>query len=473
MKKTLIALSFVCAGALAFADNPQYNDSWFSGIGTDATAIDALKATNGSWSGLTVDNACVESGALVLDLDETDEGVAEEATFTVSDAAKVEAKDAFPVQSVVVSGVFTPIAAEDLLTGKAMAAKNAKVGFAIVNVGGETDTYKYYAWVGAASTAEDASAIDDWVALGDVADEKAAKTIVIDLDYSTADAVTAKFAVGTDEAAATTLKEGGVALTGAALTTALADKVIASVSCTGSGTLSALQGKYQYAVAEVDGVKYATVDAAVKAAAESEDGTVTVVRNLKEGETVAAANGVTSKAGDDVTLSTDKVTSSDTSKEVVEANGVVTVQTKKNILDEVKVGTASKSLTAGSQETDEKVAKFRDFLNKHCGKAYRQANTTAEDIKEALEVVESGRVLWQSYALGVEPKAALKLTQVTKDDARDGITLALPNVASSGDFTISYTVTDGTAEGTKTVTDATAVKVPLKTGHYKVTVSFE
>ena len=478
MKKTLIALSFVCAGALAFADNPQYNDSWFSGIGTGATitetAVD-LKETGGSWSGLTSENAEVEGGALVLDLDVTDEDEAEEATFTVSDAAKVEAKDAFPVQSIVVSGVFTPIAAADLLTGKAMAEKNAKVGFAIVNVGGETDPYKYYAWVGGGSDAEteSASAIDDWVALGTASEVSTAKTIVIGLDYSNADAVTAKFAVGTDEAAATTLKEGGVALTGAALTTALADKVIASVSCTGSGTLSALQGKYQYAVAEVDGVKYATVDAAVKAAAESEDGTVTVVRNLKEGETVAAANGVTIKAGDDVTLSTDKVTSSDTSKEVVEENGVVTVRTTKTILDEVKVGTASKSLTAGSQETDEKVAKFRDFLNKHCGKAYRQANTTAEDIKEALEVVESGRVLWQSYALGVEPKAALKLTQVTKDDARDGITLALPNVASSGDFTISYTVTDGTAEGTKTVTDATAVKVPLKTGHYKVTVSFE
>ena len=473
MKKTLIALSFVCAGALAFADNPQYNDGWFSGIGTGATSIEALEASNGAWLNLTADNASVAEGALVLDLDKTDAGEAEEATFAVADTASAMAADAFPVQRIVVSGVFTPIAAEDLLKGTVMSSKKAKVGFAIVNVGGEADSYKYYAWVGGVSEAESASAIDDWVVLGDVADEKKAQTIVIDLDYSTANAVTAKFAVGDDEATAATLKEGGVALTGAALTAAQTDKVIASVSCTGSGTLSALQGKYQYAVAEVDGVKYATVDAAVKAAEESSDGTVTVVRNLKEGDTVAAANGVTIEAGTGVTLSKEQVTSADTSKEVVEVNGVVTVRTTKDILDAVTVGTAAKSLTAGSQEADAKVAKFRDFLNRHCGKAYRQANTTADAIKEALEVVSSsGRTLWQSYALGVEPEATLKLAQVTKDDATDGITLKFPGTPTD-DFTIKYTVTDGTEAGTMTVTDATAVKVPLKTGHYAVKISFE
>lgn len=470
MKKTLIALSFACAGALAFADKAQYNDSWFSGIGTGATitetAVD-LKATGGSWSGLTADNASVESGALVLDLDVTDEDEAEEATFTVSDKSSATAADAFPVQRIVVSGVFTPIAAEDLLNGTAMAGKKAKVGFAVVNVGGESDSYKYYAWVGGASEAESASAIDDWVALGDVDDEKAAKTIVIDLDYSTADAVTAKFAVGDDEATAATLKEGGVALTGAALTTALADKVIASVSCTGSGTLSALQGKYQYAVAEVDGVKYATVEGAIAAAATSTDGTVTVIRDLQDGDTVAAANGVTIKAGDGVTLAEGKVSTSDTSKEVKVVDGVVTVQTTKDILNAVEVGTAKKTNLA---ETNE--AKFRDFLNKHCGKAYRQANATPEAIKAALEEKKSGRTLWQSYALGVEPDAALKLTQVEADTDPHGITLKFPGTPS-GDFTIKYTVATADGSTSATSTAKGVVKVPLATGHYKVTVSFE
>lgn len=465
MKKTLIALSFVCAGALAFADNPQYNDSWFSGI-NNATAIDALNATNGKWSGLTADNARVESGALVLDLDVTDEDEAEEATFTVSDTAKGEAKDAFPVQRIVVRGVFTPIAAADLLTGKEMAnKKNAKVGFAIVNVDGETDSYAYYAWVGGGSAAEteSASAIDDWFSLGTASDVTTAKTIVIGLDYSKAGVVTATFAVG--EGAETTRE-----LTDAALEKALAgDKVIASVSCTGSGTLSALQGKYQYAVAEVDGVKYETVEGAIAAAATSSNGTVTVVRNLQDGDTVAAANGVTIKTGDGIALSKDKVTSSDASKEVVEENGVVTVQTTKDILNAIEVGTAKKTNLAKTNE-----AKFRDFLNKHCGTAYRAANTTAADIQATLNGVDptSKRTLWQSYALGVEPDAALKLTQVAKVVETDGITLKFPGTPTD-DFTIKYTV--ATADGSTSATSAEkgVVKVPLATGRYKVTVSFE
>lgn len=471
MKKTLIALSFVCAGALAFADNPQYNDSWFSGIGTGATITETaadLKATGGSWTGIPLDgNANIgANGALELDLDAD-----AEATFTVTAEEKAESL----VQRIVVSGVFTPIAAEDLLNGTAMAEKKkAKVGFAVVNVGGDSDSYKYYAWVGKASTAEDASAIGDWEDLGTATDVTTAKTIVIDLDYSTADAVTAKFAVGNDEATAETLKEGGVALKGAALDKARTDKVIASVSCTGSGTLSALQGKYQYAVAEVDGVKYATVEKAVAAAEASTNGTVTVIRNLQGDDKVAAANGVTIKAGTGVTLSKDKVTSSDTSKEVVEENGVVTVRTTKTILDAVTVGTVAKSLTAGSQEADEKVANFRKFLNDYCGKAYRQANTTAEAIKKALngENEKSGRTLWQSYALGVEPDAALKLTQVAKVVETDGITLKFPGTPTD-DFTIKYTVEPADGSPSVTSTEKGVVKVPLKTGHYKVKISFE
>lgn len=468
MKKTLIALSFVCAGALAFADNPQYNSGWFSGIGTGATSIEALGASNGTWSGLTADNASVADGALVLDLDKPDAGEAEEATFAVADTASAMAADAFPVQRIVVSGVFTPIAAEDLLKGTVMSSKKAKVGFAIVNVGGEADSYKYYAWVGGVSEAESASAIDDWVVLGDVADEKKAQTIVIDLDYSTANAVTAKFAVGDDEATAATLKEGGVALTGSALSKAKEDKVIASVSCTGSGTLSALQGKYQYAVAEVDGVKYETVDAAVKAA-QGTGATVQLVR---------AAEGSVSVAGD-VTIDangkgTPTVTKNDETKEFASgtAEGVVTVQTKAAILEKIAVGPVSKTSNLMKDE-----AKFRTFLNKHCS-AYRAAGTTAEamtaDIQATLNGVDSTskRTLWQSYALGVEPDDTLKLAQVESVRDPQGITLKFPGTPS-GDFTIKYTVTSADDKTSATSTEKGVVKVPLATGRYKVTVSFE
>lgn len=475
MKKTLIALSFVCAGALAFADDPQYEDAWFSGIGTGATSIEALGASNGTWSGLTADNASVADGALVLDLDKTDKDKAEEATFTVADTDSAKAAGTLPAQGIVVRGVFTPIAAEDLLTGKAMAEKQAKVGFAIVNVGGETDSYKYYAWVGGASEAESASAIDDWKELGVATDVTTAKTIVIDLEYES-ESVTAAFAVGAGnlenlEEATPLTNDDGLPLTGSARSKALADKVIASVSCTGSGTLKELKGLYQYAVAEVNGTPYGTVEEAV-GAAQLTGATVKLVRAAEGGVTVAGGVTIDPNGKGAPTVTVDE--NSDDSKEVHtdETTHIVTVQTKTSILNDIKftVGSGEAATQKGLMKNE---AKFRAFLNTHCGTKYRQANTTAEAIKEALEGVSSGRTLWQSYALGVEPDAALKLTQAAKDEATDGITLALPNVASSGDFTISYTVTDGTDEGTKTVTDATAVKVPLKTGRYKVKISFE
>ena len=480
MKKTLIALSIACAGALAFADNPQYNDNWFSGIGTGATITDTavdLKATNGSWSGIPLDGSANidANGSLELDLDAD-----EEATFTVTDTASAKAAGTLPAQGIVVRGVFTPIAAADLLTGKAMAAKNAKVGFAIVNVGGETDTYKYYAWVGGGSTAEteSTSAIADWKVLGEATDVTTAKTIVIDLEYEAA-SVTAAFAVGAvdleDLEKATPLtSDDGLPLTGLALSKALEDKVIASVSCTGSGTLKELKGLYQYAVAEVNGTQYGTVEEAVDAA-QLTGATVKLVR-AAEGD-VTVVGGVmidpNGKGAPTVKVDAEKDNSKETFTD--ETTHIVTVQTKTAILSDIKftVGSGEAATQKGLMTNE---AKFRDFLNKHCGTAYRQSNTTAAAIQEALakEDSTSQRALWQSYALGVEPDAALKLTQTTKDkEARDGITLALPNVASSGDFTIKYTVTDGTDEGTKTVTDAAAVKVPLKTGHYAVKISFE
>ena len=150
---------------------------------------------------------------------------------------------------------------------------------------------------------------------------------------------------------------------------------------------------------------------------------------------------------------------------------MVTVQTKKGILNAVKVGKVNKTNLADANE-----AKFRDFLNKHCGAAYRKAGTTADamtaDIQDALNAEKSGRTLWQSYALGVEPDAVLKLTQVAKDVATDGITLKFPGTPPGG-FTIKYKVATEDGKTSETSTEAGVVKVPLVTGRYRVTVSFE
>ena len=465
-------MSFACAGALAFADKEQFNSSWFSGI-NNATAIDALGAQNGVWN-LTVDsNASVnKDGALELDLDAD-----EEATFKVADTASAKAAGTLPAQGIVVRGVFTPIAEEDLLKGKAMAEKHAKVGFAIVNVG--TDTYKYYAWVGggseaeteSASETESTSAIGDWVCLGNATAVTTAKTIVIDLEYES-ESVTAAFAVGAGnlenlEEATPLTKDNGddcLPLEGSALSKALADKVIASVSCMGSGTLNELKGLYQYAVAEVNGTLYGTVEDAVVAARQT-GATVTLVREAEGSVTVAGVVTIdpNGKGAPTVTVDAEQ----DNSKEAVtdEKTHIVTVQTKTAILQGVTVGTAGKGLMANQ-------AGFRAFLNQHCKVAYTQANTTANAIKTALETPNetSGRKLWQSYALGVEPDAAVTPQQVAQDTDADNITLALP-VNPTGDFTVKCAVGNETPQ---TLTgQAPTFKVPMTTGRYQVKVSFE
>ena len=96
------------------------------------------------------------------------------------------------------------------------------------------------------------------------------------------------------------------------------------------------------------------------------------------------------------------------------------------------------------------------------------------DIQAALNAEDSTskRTLWQSYALGVEPDATLKLTQAESDTDPKKITLKFPGTPS-GDFTIKYTVATVNGTTSETSTEAGVVKVPLATGRYKVTVSFE
>lgn len=452
MKKPLIALSIVCASALALADSVQHNPNpWFVGIGgeteTTIAGLAGLKTTNGSWT-IPDEAASFENSSLVLDL-----GSNEEAKFEVGATDPGEAGAA---QALTVTGIFNPIAPDDLLTGTQMAAAHAQVGFAVVGVESEgAMTYKYYAWVGGSSAAADANPIADWLELGVAENVEEAKTITIGLSYWT-DVVKATFALGADPAAVTVLKSD-VLLSGAALAKANANKKIASVSCTGSGTLSALNGAYQYAVAEADGKKYPTVEAAVASGASE-------VKLLK------AAVGDVTVSGCCVTIDPNGNTSptvvvNDNSKEkTVSDSGLVTVQTQKTILEGVKVGTAEKVLMANE-------AGFRAFLNKHCKAAYTQANTTADDIKKALDAqnATSRRTLWQSYALGVEPEAAVTPKQVAQDTDTKNITLALP-VKPTGDFGVMCTV--GTEEPQTLTAESSTFKVPMATGHYPVKITF-
>lgn len=487
MKKTLITLSFVCAGALAFADKEQFNSSWFSGIGTGATSIEALGASNGTWSGLTADNASVADGALVLDLDD---GVAE-ATFAVTDTASAKAPGTLPAQGIVVRGVFTPIAEEDLLTGKAMAAKNAKVGFAIVNVGSETDTYKYYAWVGGGSTAEQESApaVSDWVDLGAASDVTTAKTIVIDLEYES-ESVTAAFAVGAGnlenlEEATPLTNDDGLPLTGSARSKALADKVIASVSCTGSGTLKELKGLYQYAVAEAEGRKFGTADEAIAAAQATGGSGNVILRKVVNGEVsfsgylcVHYDSGV-SGLSESIKTSFKAAEGSAQTKNTTGGSSLLENGAYKewsltdDLLLAVKIngkviggGTWPESATSADSD-------FRKFLLNNC-EIYRSSSATSEQIQSALlDKGSNGYPLWQSFVMGVDANESVKLAPTKTDTESEAISLTLAKKIPESPYgsSLKYTITkNGGAAGTATAIKRTSpvVKIPLETGRYSV-----
>lgn len=459
MKKPLIALSIVCASALALADIEQWQSNWFAGIGPDVTSISNLKPTNGVWSVLTEDTAEITTdGALELDLDS-----GTEATFTVTEG---KAEDTETLQRLTVTGVFTPIAADELLTDTEMAGKGAQVGFAVVSETTETtsdadDTttsttaYKYYAWVGAASTEVSASSKVGWVELGAANAADATTELTIDLAYWT-DEVTATFTIKVGNTKVG-LETSTLTLKGSAKTAAANKKTIASVSCTGSGKLTAVNGEVQLGVASVGGRKYGTVDEAIGAAGEDESVSVSRV-----------PNGAMEKNTDNVTLEP-----ADSSKEFVynEARTEITaIQTSTEILNNVKFLDKTLMLSSGN---------FRTFLSTYCKTSYEAAGATALAITAELSAKGANNLpLWQSYALGIDPAASVKpkLAEADKKDT-ENIILTIPALVpssgsganmGSGDFTIIYKV------GNNVVTDLSAIKIPMtETTQYPITISFE
>ena len=479
MKKPLIALSIVCASALALADTAQYNSSWFAGIGgetADASILE-LKTTNGSWTFPTTEGAATvdsDSSALVLDLDEN-----EKATFTVSTAAE----ETETAQALTVTGIFNPIAAEDLLSGAKMADESAQVGFAVVSVtetsaateteeATTTTAYKYYAWVGGAS--ESADPIADWVELGTATDVDKAKTITIGLSYWT-DTVTATFTLGAGSTTATVLA-ADVPLAGKALEAAAAKK-IASISCTGSGTLNALSGAYQYAVAEAEGRKFGTAVEAI-AAAQSKGGSGEIKLLKAVSGSVEVSGGLRVWQNDDEALKA-SVTRSFTHKEetsyptsaTVSAKGYHEWQVNNDVLESVAIN--GKKIGMGSAGSVLQDA-FRTFLEKNCGDAYRSSTVTKDTLAAALNRNgTNGYPLWQSFVMGVDADETVKLAPATTDTEADGIFLKLASTipASPYDSAIKYTVTkNGGTAGTATAITRTSpvVKIPLETGRYSV-----
>lgn len=491
MKKPLIALSIVCASALALADTAQSYDSWFKGIVSGASISD-MKAENGTWAFPTTDGAAkIESGALVLNLDKDDEGNAEEATFTIDDSSGIGA-----TQVLTVTGVFAPVAKDDLLRGAVMTTKGAQVGFAVVT---EDSGNSFYAWVGATG-GDDASA--NWQKLftaeADAAnaaalatDADGEKTLTITISYNPSE-VTATFAVAgtvtttaedaTESTSAVTVTSEAIGLTGGAKTVAETKKAIASVSCTGSGTLSALNGSGNYAVAEADGWKFDTASDAIAAAqATGGSGEITLLRPV-EG-TVEVSGGLRVWQKNDEALKASvkenfshKAEDSYPKSATVSAEGYHEWQVNKDVLEEVVIGTKKIGMGASGIIFQDG---FRTFLEKNCGDAYRSSSVTKDTIATALaNSGTNGYPLWQSYVLGVGANEKVALNSVETDGEPNDISLKLASTIPNSPFGITYTVTntkDGASDSTTGNIDRSnpVVKIPLATGKYSVSFTIE
>lgn len=498
MKKPLIALSFAVASALALADNVQYKSDWFTGIGTGATGIEALGASNGKWLGLTTENASVKDGALVLTLDEDDDGVAEEATFEISDSSEAGA-----TQTLTVTGDFTPIAKDDLLSGAAMTAKKAQVGFAVVT---EDSGRNFYVWVGAA---DGDAASKDWQCLSStdanaasLASADGVKTLSITLFYSPT-AITADFSVSgtvtttaegeTETSSTVSVSSGAIALMGGAKTVAETNKAIASVSCTGSGSLAAVNGTCNYAVAEgvkadgtaADGWKFDTAGAAIAASQATGGSGNVILRKAVDGEVsfsgylcVHYDSGVSDLSENIKTnfkaAEGSAQTRATTGGSTLLKNGAykewsltddVLLAVK---INEKVIGGGMWSESATSADSD-----FRKFLLNNCA-VYRNSSATSEQIQSALlESGPNGYPLWQSFVMGVvDANESVKLAPAETDTASDAISLTLANKIPASPYasSLKYTITKNGTAGTATAISRASpvVKIPLETGHYSV-----
>lgn len=493
MNKSLIAFSLACACALAFADNAQWQSSRFTGIGSGVTALDNLntKATGGAWNvqagGLTTENASISDGKLVLDLDD-----GETASFNVSQ----EAGDTNTLQTIAIKAVFTPVTSTDILSGSAMNGKAAQVGFAIVNT--EGTTYKYYAWVGA--TGGTTTPLADWVELSGTPTPDAETDAQIEIDHweSTPCAVF-KVKVGGDYVALTAAN--GDQTKFEITSEARAAPSVSSVACSGSGSLSALDGAVQLGVASFMDRKYGTANEAISAAAAATGTTQPTVDLLRDASgDVSAKSGVAiadnghaatidmtnvegplqvkptaaeitgqslaGKSGD-YTLNVSVKTDDDLKKiNIVLPTGVAEykqVKAKARVGNAVKVTLETADACIPGNATNR--SKMRAFLASQRNAVYTQAASSSENISSALaEPANNGLTYQRCYELGVAATDSIKPVAVASDTDAENITLAIPAIGKqewAGAYKITYSVKEG---DTERASNLQSPQIPLNLG---------
>lgn len=497
MRKSFVFLFLACAGASAFADEPQWQAPWFTGIGSGATISD-MKATNGSWT-FPAEGATVTGGVLDLDLDAD-----AQALFAVSANT---AADTNTLQRINIKGVFTPVKPTDLVSGATMNAGKAQVGFAVVKSGDATPTYQYYAWVGAT---DGAAAINDWVALTGVTPTADGETdLLIDLARWNTAAVTATFSVkSAGDYVALANGSSATALSVSSTAGVAADKTVGSVACTGSGSISAVDGDVQLGVASIGARKYPTADAAMTAA-DSGD-TVSLNRDLV-GNVAQMPGTVTAKAGVKIadngyraTIDTTNLPSetkvevepkaSDiTTQAAGGASGTYVINTSvatdkiqitlpASIAEYKQVKSDSFQSIAGGgvsyelETADKHIpgsasyrSNMRSFLTAYRNSAYVAANATSTTLGTALGETATDSpanlTYQQIYELGIAPTDSIApRNTVAKDTDANNITLAIPTIGQqswAGAYGYKYKIMNGSEVVVENLDDP---KIPLEAG---------
>lgn len=444
MKKLLLGLSLLSLGTALYADQEQWQLNWFRGIGDNPVSVSNLDSVNGTWSGLTADNAALTSKKLELDI----AGDVPAVFSTMTPAA-----DSATAQQVTIKAVCTPIVAAKLPTDAEMAQNGAQVGFALQDDG--DGTYSYVGWVG-----------KDWVTLAEAPTTAvdAELTVKVSLAYWTS-TVSATFSVG-----GSTI--GSVQTVTAA---ASSNGRISGIGCIGSGTIAAIDGDAQYGVASIGERKYGTVDAAIQAAQSGQtvsvdreaDGVVTA----KEG-VIIADNGRISGGIDDSEVTEVKIApksevfrneygdigASGTYELTVVVNkdkaklvlpGTIGDYKQAMVLDPVLDGKSRVELTTKDEFIPLSATnrdKMRTFLSVHANDAYVAPKATSETLNaELAKPGANGLTLAQSYALGINPYDSIAPQPVKAGGEESGyVALAIPAIGNEpwadNDYTISYSV---------------------------------
>ena len=241
-----------------------------------------------------------------------------------------------------------------------------------------------------------------------------------------------------------------------------------SVEFQGSGTLAKFEATIaDKAVAEVNGKRYDTMAEALAAAGTEGTNTIKLLTNATFEPTQAgsydiAPNNYRYASGGQVLSNPQTIVITDPDEPPV-------VRPSNQVMAEVKT-------PGGAQYKN--VNSLRDFLERNGVTAYTE-NKSSGEIKEALNDVpeeSNGLTLWEDYVMGIEPKDPVDpVTIPTGDTADDGITLSIPAIAAatpSGDYGLLFKVVDAQNESKATTNDASAIKIPLATGTYRVKLEF-